>query len=216
MTQIQASKGGRPRKAAPLDQKITITVTPEEYELIKSDATKSRSPSLASFIRNRIKADPDIKSWSNSAKLALKALELESLKKLDIKKEISRVQKEKDFAIRNNEATRIKDLTSQLILLREQITGDLPAPRKARLITRVSSADRERIVYQANKLNLSVSDYARLKIFGYEPGEEGNHLSSLSKRKFYLAIQYINTKGWGVMPTLAPVLCENCGKTLEN
>lgn len=216
MTYIQSNKGGRPRKAAPLDQKITITVTLEEYELIKGEATKSRSPSLASFIRNRIKADPDIKSWSNSAKVALKTLELEGLRKLDIKKEISRVQKEKDLAIRNNEVDRIKNFTSHLIMLREQITGDLPEPRKARLITRVSSADRERIVYQANKLNLSVSDYARLKIFGYEPGEEGNHLSSLSKRKFYLAIQYINSKGWGTMPIIAPALCENCGKTLEN
>lgn len=211
-------KRGRPVATAPLDQRVTVTVTLKERVLADIEAKKIEGGgSLAELVRNRTDSSIDIAAWKDAAIVALSKLQEDESRKRELRSMIDKKNREKERALMRQEVEKIPAIEEEKQALTQEYTslGKDTQKRSARLIGRVSLADRERIIWRASKLNLTVSDFVRIMVFDLLPGENDRHMSSMSRKKFYEAVLIIARDGWGEEPKVTHDSCPHCHKPLR-
>lgn len=189
---------------APLDQKMTLTVTKadrSDFEDSLLDIEKAGEDiSMSSFIRNKALGSPDIFEWKNTAIETLKEFKDTVENKKVYTRRLSSlcgmIDEEKDV-----------DIVSELNKEKRKIEGKLsslkasPSRRTQRLSGRVTFAESETIKWRASRLCISTSDYLRMMIFGLSPNSEADrHMSLSARQRFYIAIGDVAKNGWGDVP----------------
>lgn len=202
------------KKSAPLDQRVSISVTDVERELLEREIAKSSSAgtrvTMSQLVRNRALASIDINDWKTRATKALKKIEAAAKARKTIEGRLREVKEEiKDPGEKSQRADLRKERTAletKLSLIVAQ-----PQERKNRLSGRMSLIESETIKWRAQRLCLSSSDYLRMMIFGLYPESTGDaHLSYDGRRRFYISIVDVATNGWGSPPTIRQCgQCEN-------
>lgn len=224
---IDIFKGWQPRRSpakkrgAPLDQRVTITVTDAEREKldreIKAIKQSGASVSMSQFIRNRAVGSVDINGWREIATEALGRLEniVEKQSTLRSRRQelVNLIEDENDgesLIVYEREMQRIQDDLDFIVAQNER--------RKNRLSGRMSMIESETIKWRAERLCISTSDYLRMLIFGLEPASSGDaHMSLDAKRRFYVSIIDVAKNGWGDPPKIYNCSqCENYMDTIRS
>lgn len=220
---IDIFKGWSPRtsnkkkKTAPLDQRVSITVTTTERLSLDSELQIVKDTggriTMSQFIRNRALGSVDINGWKDIAVKALKELE-------EIAKNQGELRKKKNNLIKRVEST--DDNEDALLIEREinkinQSLSKIVAQnekRNNRLSGRMSMTESETIKWRAQRLCVSSSDYLRMMIFGLEPDSSADaHMSLDAKRRFYISIMDVADNGWGEPPTIYQ--CSQCENYMD-
>lgn len=215
-------EGWKPRpskrkRSAPLDQRVSITVTPAE-KIILSDEIKtlkkSGEPITGSqFIRNRATGSVDIIEWKEIALKALKDLKVieEQEKPLKNRKGrlvimIDETDDDEDLVMYRRELEKINEKLGMLIAHN--------SGRNNRLTGRMSMAEAELVKWRAQRLCISASDYLRMQIFAMKPNSAADrHMSIDARKRFYISIIDVANNGWGQPPNLYE--CNQCAHYLE-
>lgn len=210
------------RTSPPLDQRVALSVTDLEKELIEEEIKRVRksgdSSNVSQFVRGRATSSVDLVGWREKAEKlldtiddahknekSLKRRRTELYKKLEDLNEDPEMDSEDRYIFEKE----IAEITKKL----ESLTVDAKR-RSARLSGRMTTPESEIIKWRANKLHLSVSDYLRFCLFGHEPGSEGDaHLSVDAKKRFYVGILEVSENGWGEPPTINQ--CRQCSHYRE-
>lgn len=202
----------RKKRGAPLDQRVSITVTtPERISLdqeLKSIKTSGEKISMSQFIRNRALGTVDINGWRDRAEAALKELDDAFENQVDYRKEkenyISMLDEEEDEDVISVYGLRIAEINRKLDKLVAQ-----NEKRNNRLSGRMSMPEAETIKWRAQRLCISSSDYLRIMIFALEPDSNADsHMSLDAKRRFYISIIDVARNGWGTPPSVYE--CSQC------
>lgn len=204
------------KKSAPLDQRVSISVTDVEREMLEREIAKSSSAgtrvTMSQLVRNRALASVDINEWRDCAMASLKKIEATAKARKTIEGRIREIKEELKSCPASLRATLKKersDLESKLSLIIAQ-----PQERKHRLSGRMSLIEAETIKWRAQRLCLSSSDYLRMMIFALQPESTGDaHLSYDGKRRFYISIVDVATNGWGTPPTIRQ--CSQCENYMD-
>lgn len=189
---------------APLDQKMTLTVTKAdradfEKALLETERA-GEDVSMSSFIRNKALGSPDIFEWKGIAIDALKEFKDTVENKKVYSKRLSSlcemIDTEKDSDI-------AAELNKEKVKIENKLTSlkASPSRRTQRLSGRVTFAESETIKWRASRLCVSTSDYLRMMIFGLSPNSEADrHMSLSARQRFYIAIGDVAKNGWGDVP----------------
>ena len=202
----------RKRRGAPLDQRVSITVTTQERvsldQELKAVKAAGEKITMSQFIRNRALGTVDINGWREIAEKTLKEIE-DTVKNQSFlrqsKLELAVLMDEEDDA---DEvalyANRIAEINAQLNRLVAQ-----NEKRNNRLSGRMSMPEAETVKWRAQRLCISSSDYLRMMIFGLEPNSTADaHMSLDAKRRFYVSIIEVANNGWGTPPAIYE--CSQC------
>ena len=201
----------RRRRGAPLDQRVTITVTGDERTNL-NDEIKSLSVteriSMSQFIRNRAIGSVDIVGWRDIAVKALEEIEDTVKNQASMRKKRSalnlQADEESDPATAAYLMAQVNDITRRL----DKIVSK-PQNRKHRLTGRMSMPESEQVKWRAQRLCISSSDYLRMMIFNLEPNSIADcHMSLDAKRRFYISIIEVAENGWGSPPSIYE--CSQC------
>jgi len=203
----------RRRKGAPLDQRVSITVTAADRAVmdgeVKTIKATGESVSLGNLIRSRAMGNLDVNGWRDTASAALDELnelvnsqsELKKRKKaieLDLE---NNVDDSEQIAIYERELYSIEGKLAKLIGSGEK--------RAIRLQGRMTFTEAETVKWRAQRLCLSTTDYLRIMIFGLEPNSSSDaHLSVDARRRFWISILDVADNGWGNPPGVN--LCSQC------
>lgn len=189
-------------KAAPLDQRISVSVSSiERIDLtntMKELMTNGSAQSVSAYIRSKAIQTIDLQEWKD---IALK--ELARLKKTEeSKKELKSARLDIISSIEGADVDgdelyalerKLIDIDSQLKLLIAQ-----PAKRSSRLNGRMTMKEAEIVRWRSQRLCLTVSDYLRMMLFDWAPaGVSDAHLSKESRERFYVSIVDVCDNGWG-------------------
>lgn len=209
------------KKSAPLDQRVTITVTDDEKESLMNEVEKIKSigskTSMAEIIRSRTVGAVDIQQWKNIAEKALKDLDdIESNKtareaRRGALTEMMDDEDDEDQAFfYQGEINKINEDLAKLVAQ--------SVKRSNRLSGRMSTAESETIKYRAQRLCISASDFLRMMVFALEPDSHADaHMSLDAKRRFYISIIDVAENGWGTPSTVYHCSqCENYVETIRN
>lgn len=207
----------RKRHGAPLDQRVTITVTAaeklfldDEMKAIKATGEKI---STSQYIRNKAMSTVDINGWREIGLAELERLTNIEDHQKDLKKRkkvLSNMMEETDddeeIVIYEKEVASINKNLRSLIANIEK--------RPYRLTGRMSMAEAETIRWRAQRLCLPSSDYLRMVIFGLSPASNGDkHLGLDARKRFYVSILDVADNGWGNPPNVYE--CSQCSNYLE-
>lgn len=219
---IEAFKDWKPRRvkrryAAPLDQRVSITITAKEKMIIEKEINeikKSNEPiSVSQFIRNKATSSVDIHGWRELAEKELVDL-------LDIESHQSELRKSRRILMHEYEDT--EDVETKLSVDEKMLSIDKKLgklvghteKRGSRLTGRMSMAEAETVRWRADRLCVSVSDYLRMMIFDMSPVSDGDrHMSLDARKRFYVSILDVAHNGFGSPPNI--VECSQCGNYLE-
>jgi hypothetical protein len=207
----------RKKRGAPLDQRISITVTTSERialdEELKSVKAAGEKITMSQFIRNRALGSVDINGWRAIAADAFTELEDTAKNQVDIRKRkrvlAGLIEEEDDseqIALLEQEIGSIDKKLEKIVAQNEK--------RNNRLSGRMSMAESETIKWRAQQLCVSSSDYLRMMIFGLEPDSSADsHMSLDAKRRFYISIMKVANEGWGEPPTIYQ--CSQCENYMD-
>lgn len=207
----------RKKRGAPLDQRISITVTTAERialdEELKSVKAAGEKITMSQFIRNRALGSVDINGWRAIASDALTELEDTAANQVEIRKRkrvlAGLIEEEDDseqIALLEQEIGAIDKKLEKIVAQNEK--------RNNRLSGRMSMAESETIKWRAQQLCVSSSDYLRMMIFGLEPDSSADsHMSLDAKRRFYISIMDVSNNGWGEPPTIYQ--CSQCENYMD-
>lgn len=202
----------RKKRGAPLDQRVSITVTTQERvtldQELKSLTNAGEKISMSQFIRNRALGTVDINGWREIAEKALKEIEETVNNQKNLRKEklniLAMMDDEDDedvVTIYSMQASEIDRKLNKLVAQNEK--------RNNRLSGRMSMTEAETIKWRAQRLCLSSSDYLRMMIFALEPDSSSDsHMSLDAKRRFYISILDVAKNGWGTPPSVYE--CSQC------
>lgn len=207
------------RKTAPLDQRVSITVTDQEkFSLQKELAGTNKAGekiTVSQFVRNRAIGSVDINGWRVIAEVALKEINEidENRAELAKRERALRVEienedegEEETVAMLEIELSQINAKFKKIIAQNEK--------RSHRLSGRMSMVEAETIKWRAARLCISTSDYLRFLIFDLIPDTAADrHMSLDAKRRFYVSIIDVSNNGWGEPPTIAH--CTQCSNYME-
>lgn len=220
---IEIFKGFQPRQArrkrtgAPLDQRVSITVTNSEKIYLDNELKSTRNAgekiSASQFIRNRAIGSIDINGWAQIARDALAELEDIATASGDLKARrrqltilLDESDDEEDTGLYDMEMSEINRKMGKLVAKNEK--------RTSRLTGRMSMRESEVVKWRAARLCISSSDYLRMLIFGLEPNSNADaHLSLDAKRRFYVSIIDVANTGWGNPPNIYE--CSQCANYIE-
>ena len=203
--------------SVPLDQKMSLTVTKEDRLLFEKDLGNLREDgediSMSQLVRNKALSTPDIHEWKNRAVNSLREISHTVNSKKNIIKRINdlsvMIDAEKDDDIVVIYLKEQKELKTKMSKLKS-----IPSKRTQRLSGRVTFQESELIRWRAARLCLSTSDYLRMMIFDLSPDSEADqHMSLVSRQRFYVAIGDIAKNGWGEVPTMNE--CNHCNTMSE-
>lgn len=207
----------RKKRGAPLDQRISITVTTSERialdEELKSVKAAGEKITMSQFIRNRALGSVDINGWRAIAADAFSELENTAKNQVEIRKRkrvlAGLIEEEDDseqIALLEQEIGAIDKKLEKIVAQNEK--------RNNRLSGRMSMAESETIKWRAQQLCVSSSDYLRMMIFGLEPDSSADsHMSLDAKRRFYISIMKVANEGWGEPPTIYQ--CSQCENYMD-
>lgn len=207
----------RKKRGAPLDQRVSITVTTQERVSLdlelKSVKVSGEKITMSQFIRNRAVGSVDINGWRDIATAALTEIEDTVKNQAKLRKEklnlIGMVDDEDDEESANAYSQKIEVINKKLTKIVAQ-----NEKRSNRLSGRMSMPEAETIKWRAQKLCISSSDYLRIMIFGLEPDSTADaHMSLDAKRRFYISIMEVAKNGWGTPPTIYE--CSQCQNYME-
>lgn len=202
----------RKKRGAPLDQRVSITVTTQERvtldQELKSLTNAGEKISMSQFIRNRALGTVDINGWREIAEKALKEIEETVNNQKNLRNEklniLAMMDDEDDedvVTIYSMQASEIDRKLNKLVAQNEK--------RNNRLSGRMSMTEAETIKWRAQRLCLSSSDYLRMMIFALEPDSSSDsHMSLDAKRRFYISILDVAKNGWGTPPSVYE--CSQC------
>ena len=202
----------RKKRGAPLDQRVSITVTNAERAALDMDLRRVKatgeSLSMSQFIRNRALGTVDIIGWSDIATKALAEIEETVTNQAAMRKRrmslIAQMDAEEDAtesAIFAAEADTIRRKLEKIVGRNEK--------RANRLSGRMSMPECETVKWRAQRLCISSSDFLRMMVFGLEPDSTADaHMSLDSKRRFYISIVEVAKNGWGTPPEIYE--CSQC------
>lgn len=213
-----APRPSRRKKSAPLDQRVSITVTNQEKinlsnELDSMQESDGEKVTPSQFIRNRALASVDINGWREIAVQSLKELEeIENAqgdlknKKLQIAALMEETEEDEEISAYEREIAEINRKLNRLIASTEK--------RSTRLSGRMTLAEAETVKWRAQRLMISSSDYLRMVLFNLTPNSRGDsHMSLDAKRRFYVSIIDVADNGFGDVPNIYN--CQNCGNYVE-
>lgn len=207
----------RKKRGAPLDQRVSISVTGQERVSLDNELRSIKSSgeiiTMSQFIRNRAVGTVDINGWREIAERTLKEIKETADNQVSLRKEISglsaQMDEEDDPDTAAIYALKIADINNKL--------GKLVSKnekRTNRLSGRMSMAEAETIKWRAQRLCISSSDYLRMMIFGLEPDSiADSHMSLDAKRRFYISIIDVARNGWGTPATVYE--CSQCENYME-
>lgn len=207
----------RKKRGAPLDQRISITVTTAERialdEELKSVKAAGEKITMSQFIRNRALGSVDINGWREIASEAMSELEDTAKNQVELRKKkrvlAGLIEEEDDseqIALLEQEIGAIDKKLEKIVAQNEK--------RNNRLSGRMSMAESETIKWRAQQLCVSSSDYLRMMIFGLEPDSSADsHMSLDAKRRFYISIMDVANNGWGAPPTIHQ--CSQCENYMD-
>ena len=201
-------------RKTPLDQHIAIAINKEEKELLKSTLLeiKKAGPgiSISSYIRNQSVLPIDLEVWKDRALEGLQKLATDDYNKDALMKKRRQYIKMIDHADDDAEEDlffyrkKLQEVDNRLAEVTKK-----SSKRTFKLNGRVTFQEASDIRWKAARLSLSVADYLRFLIFGYEPFSiADNHLSVDSRKRFYISILDIHNTGWGQPPQQET--CPNC------
>lgn len=205
-------RSNKSKKGAPLDQRITITVTDQERFSLDKELKNLKSIgeriSMSQFIRNRALGTVDINGWREIADKALKELDDTEKNKTQLEKtrvDLGVLIDEEDDPDQADlygvEIDKISRRLSKLVAHNEK--------RNNRLSGRMSMPESETVKWRAQRLCISSSDYLRMMIFGLVPDSSADaHMSLDAKKRFYISIIDVSINGWGTPPTVYE--CSQC------
>lgn len=204
-------------KGAPLDQRVSITVsTSDRVSLdaeIKRIKSEGKPTTLGALIRNRAMGTVDLVGWASIATEALNQINEiakdESTLKARKKSLNLLIEDEDDQEQISVYDRELVEITRKLDLITSR--GE---KRSNRLQGRMSMNESETVKWRAQRLCISTSDYLRMMIFGLEPNSVSDaHMSLDAKRRFYISIIEVSQNGWGSPPTIFQ--CSQCETYLE-
>lgn len=206
------------KRGAPLDQRVSITVTDEERKGLDRDLSNLRrlgeKISMSQFIRNRALGNIDINEWRD-------IVEKEIIEIQNIKKNENNLKKE--VLVCKSDLEKYEDDEDESILIQERLNeieeslNKIVAQslkRKNRLSGRMSMAESETVKWRAQRLTVSTSDFLRMMIFNLKPGETADaHMSFEAKLRFYISIIDVAQNGWGEAPKIYN--CSQCENYMD-
>lgn len=213
----QPRVNNRKKRGAPLDQRVSITVTNQERvsldNELRSIKTSGERITMSQFIRNRAIGTIDINGWREKAEKALNEIENTAKNQVELRKERNELALSMDAEDDNDEAViyarKIDEINKSLSKLVAQ-----NEKRNNRLSGRMSMPEAETVKWRAQRLCISSSDYLRMMIFGLEPDSAADsHMSLDAKRRFYISIIDVATNDWGAAPTIYE--CSQCENYME-
>lgn len=207
----------RKKRGAPLDQRVSITVTSQERvsldRELKSVKASGEKITMSQFIRNRALGTVDINGWKEKAEKALKEIEDTAKNQSDLRKSKLALAELLDKEDDDDEATLYANQIAEIGRKLNKLVGQ-NEKRANRLSGRMSMPEAETVKWRAQKLCISSSDYLRMMIFGLEPDSNADsHMSLDSKRRFYLSIMEVAQNGWGTPPTIYE--CSQCQNYMD-
>lgn len=183
---------GRPPKPQPVDQRITATVTTQErvkadLEMRSIQTGTGGKPTVAELVRSRATASIDLIDWGTHAHRALQKIasyqQVASrlhTQLITARTEMRRAQRLSDEQGYLAAKALYDESRDEALALTQK-----PVRRTARLVTRLSYEDRELIAFRSNQLGITISDYVRLLVYGYNPGDSDWHMSEKARIAFY-------------------------------
>lgn len=207
----------RKRRGAPLDQRVSITVTNQERvsldRELKSVKSAGEKITMSQFIRNRALGSVDIQGWRTIAEETLREIEDTAKNQATLRRsraELAELMDEEDdpdeVALYGARIAEIVSRLNRLVAQNEK--------RSNRLSGRMSMSEAETIKWRAQRLCLSSSDYLRMMIFGLEPNSTADaHMGLDAKRRFYVSIIEVAQNGWGNPPDVYE--CSQCVNYME-
>lgn len=208
----------RKRTGAPLDQRVSLTITPTEKQLLENEVRAVKetgsSTSLGNIIRSRAMANLNVQDWVTIADESL--TELNEL--VENQAEIRKRQKaiEADIENSQDDPEQLAIYDRELYEIQQKL-GKLkarPAKRSVRLQGRVTYQEAEAIKWRAFRLGLATNDYLRIMVFGLEPnGSADSHLSVDARRRFWISILDVAKNSWGNPP--GAFQCSQCESYAE-
>lgn len=220
---VEIFKGWEPtqaksrRKSAPLDQRVSITVTDDERVRLQEDLKDSKrhdeKVNMSQFIRHRAIGSVDINGWKEIATTALTEInEIDANRKemaqreRFLRAEIEEEDDSEELGLMELELTKIRTRFHKIISQNRK--------RSQRLSGRMTMAEAETVKWRASRLCITTSDYLRFMIFDLLPDTDSDaHMSLDAKRRFYVSIIDVANNGWGEPPTIAN--CTQCTNYLE-
>lgn len=210
----------RRRKGAPLDQRVTITVTDVEKIRLDNEIKEIKAlgdkQTMSQFIRSRAVSSVDINGWRDIAKKALEEIEETYKTQIELRKELV------NLAVLNEETDddeEINFLQKKEVEIQEKLRKitSQNEKRTQRLSGRMTKVESETIKWRAQRLCLSASDYLRMMIFNLMPDSTADsHMSYDAKRRFYISILDVAENGWGEVPSIYNCTqCENYTEQLS-
>jgi len=205
------------KKAAPLDQKVSITVTDSERVILdnelKAIKASGEKVTMSTFIRNRAIGSVDIQGWKEIAEKAIVEIEDIASNKKELREQKNNLMVSLD---EEEDDERIDYLQQEIYKINEKLRKIISQNEKRnnRLSGRMSMQESEIIKWRAQRLCLSSSDYLRMMIFNLEPNTKADaHLSLDAKRRFYISIIDVANNGWGEPNTIYE--CSQCANYLD-
>lgn len=221
---VETFKKWQPRKSrarqrgAPLDQRVSITVTTEERisldRELKALKESSQRISMSNFIRNKAIGNIDIMGWRDIALKEIPEIERIHMQEGDLRKRRLSIIAELDEEDMDGETARLlqRDLADINASLRKVNAQN--EKRSNRLSGRMTTAEAETVKWRAQQLKISTSDYLRMILFDLEPASSGDaHMSFEAKMAFYISILNVADNGWGSPPTIYQ--CRQCESYLD-
>lgn len=200
------------RKSAPLDQRVSITVTDKERVALTQDLKAinkaGEKVTVSHFVRNRALGSIDINGWREIAESALEELnEIEENRAAIVKRErqlrglLEEEEDQEQVGMFELELAKVHEKLRKVTAQNEKRTN--------RLSGRMSMAEAETVKWRAARLCISTSDYLRFLIFDLLPNSAADgHMSVNAKRRFYISILDVADNGWGEPPSIAH--CTQC------
>lgn len=205
------------KKTAPLDQRVTVTVTSLERISLDRELQRVRASgekiSMSQFIRNRALGSVDINGWRDLSAKALGELEdtLSNRKAMEKSRTaLTALMDEED------DDDEVAELVKQIDAITESLNKTVAQDQKRqyRLSGRMSMHESEVIKWRAQRLCISASDYLRMMIFNLTPDSTADaHMSIDAKRRFYVSIIEVAANGWGEPPTIYN--CAQCSNYVD-
>ena len=220
---IEVFKGYQPRqvkarkKSAPLDQRVSITVTDKERVDLQHDLAQTNKTgpkiTVSQFVRKRAIGAVDIHGWRDIAMAALEEINDIDSRREELTTRERTVRLELESTDDPEEVGMLEKELSTIAAQFRKVTAQ-NEKRKNRLSGRMSMAEAETIKWRASRLCISTSDYLRFLIFDLLPDTAADaHMSLAAKRRFYVSIIDVADNGWGTAPTIAH--CTQCSNYLD-
>lgn len=195
----------RKRTGAPLDQRISITISPEEKLLLENEvravkATGSTT-SLGNIIRSRAMGNLNVHEWTEVADESLKEINKIIETQGDLRKTQKAIEADLENSADDDEQVSIYERKLYEISQTLKKLKANPSKRNVRLQGRMTYQEAEQVKWRAFRLGLTTTDYLRIMVFDLLPnGSADAHLSVDARRRFWISILDVAKNSWGNPP----------------